>query len=235
MTDNPDPAARSNGHVVRRLDTPEAREYAEWCLLELDLQRCLRVARLWKQVDTEGDKDIAASLFRDAVVSFIACFDKNLPVTLDATALYDKHEGGLDYFRWLSAIRDTWIAHRHGASRQTSAAIVVNENTGEYMGLGQVLMAYSRPVLAGADDFILFVSIALRNATARKCALAPAVETQTKSMHPSARLRLPVANAQAPTGGALRVGRKKFANTSRLTANQLEDLRSQSQPSEEPD
>ena len=168
-------------------------------------------------------------------MSFIACFDKNLPVTLDAAVLYDKYEGGLEYFRWLSAIRDTWIAHRHGASRQMSAAVVVDDSTGKFLGLGQMMMAYSRPVLAGADDFILFVSIALRCATARKYASAPAVETQAKSMHPSKRLRLPVANVRAPTGATLRVGRKKFANTSRLTASQLADLRSQSRPPERPD
>ncbi len=223
--DSPANAQQQTDHIVRRLDTPEARRYAEWCLLELDLNRCLHIARLWKQVDSDGDKEIAVSLFRDAVVSFIACFDKTNPVTLDAQILYRDYQGGMEYFRWLSSIRDTWIAHRHGASRQASAAIIVDDNTGDYLGLGRMLMAYSRPVLAGADDFIAFVSIALRHAASEKTDAMPAVESQAKSLRPSERLRLPVASAKAPTGAALRIGRKKFANTTRLTAKQLRELR----------
>ena len=96
-------------------------------------------------------------------------------------------------------------------------------------------MAYSRPVLAGADDFIAFVSIALRHATSGKLGAAPAVESQAKSLHPGQRLRLPVANANAATGDAMRIGRRKFANTTRLTAKELGDLTSKSQRADERD
>ena len=213
------------GHPVRRLDTPEAREYAEWCLLVLDLERCLRVARLWKEKDEAGDVDVAVSLFRDAAVSLISCFEKTNTVSLDAQALYGRYDGGVEYYQWLSTIRDTWVAHRHGTSRQTSAAIVVDENSGDFLGVGNMLMTYSRPVLAGADDFILFVSIATAEAKARQGEAQLVVERQAKSLTPSQRLRLPIANAKAATGGALRIGRRKFANATRLTAKQLRSLR----------
>ena len=218
MTGQSETPFSGHGHPVRRLDTPEAREYAEWCLLVLDLGRCLRVARLWKDTDKARDTEVAVSLFRDAVVSFIACFDTTNTVSLDHQALYGQYEGGIEYFQWLSAIRDTWIAHRHGASRQTSTAIVVDQNSGEFLGLGNLLMTYSRPVLEGADDFVLFVSIALTQAKAKKSDTKAVVESQARSLTPNQRLRLPIANAKAPTGGALRVGRRKFANVTRLTA-----------------
>lgn len=210
---------------MRRIDTPESREYAEWCLLVLDLERCLHVARLWKQQEEDGDVEVAVSLFRDAVVSLISCFDKTNAVSLDAQALYGRYEGGLEYFQWLTTIRDTWVAHRYGTSRQTSAAIVVDENSGDFLGVGNMLMTYSRPVLAGADDFILFVSIAAAEAKTRQSEAQKVVERQAKSLTPSQRLQLPIANAKAATGGELRIGRRKFANITRLTAKQLHKLR----------
>ena len=224
MNDRSESPSFGHEHPLRRLDTPEARNYAEWCLMVLDLDRCLRVARLWKDIEKDRDTEIAVSLFRDAVVSFVACFDKNNAVSLDAQALYRSYGGGGQYFQWLSAIRDTWIAHRHGASRQTSAAILVDQNNGDFLGLGNLLMAYSGPVLDAADDFILFVSIALTYAIAKRSQAMAVVESQARSLTPKQRLRLPIANAQAAKGGAVRLGRKKFANTTRLTANQLRDL-----------
>ena len=223
MTERSKAPSLDKGHPVRRLDTPESRVYAEWCLLVLDLERCLRVARLWKQQE-DGDVELAVSLFRDAVVSLISCFDKTNAVSLDSQALYGRYEGGLEYFQWLTTIRDTWVAHRHGTSRQTSAAIVVDENSGDFLGVGNMLMTYSGPVLAGADDFILFVSIATAEAKTRQSEAQKVVERQAKSLTPSQRLQLPIANVKAATGGALRVGRRKFANITRLTAKQLRRL-----------
>ena len=72
MNDQSETPSSAPEHPIRRLDTPEAREYAEWCLLVLDLERCLRVTRLWKDLDKDRDTEVAASLFRDAVVSFMA-------------------------------------------------------------------------------------------------------------------------------------------------------------------
>ena len=233
MTDRSVSPLGRHDHILRRLDTPEAREYAEWCLLELDLQRCLKVAELWKDMDKTSDREVAVSLFRDAVVSFVACFDKNNTVGLDPETVYGPYEGGMQYFLWLSSIRDTWIAHRHGASRQTSAAIVVDESSGDFLGLGNLMMAYSRPVLEGADDLIMFVSIALTQARARRSDAKKVVESQVKAMTARQRLRLPIANAKAATGGALRIGRKKFANITRLTAKQLRQLRHRTRSSEE--
>ena len=39
MNDQSETPSSAPEHPIRRLDTPEAREYAEWCLLVLDLER----------------------------------------------------------------------------------------------------------------------------------------------------------------------------------------------------
>ena len=216
MTDKSEPLPSEHTHPVRRLDTPEAREYAEWCLLVLDFERCLRLAQLWKDIDKDrdkdGDRDVATSLFRDAVVSFKACFDKNNTVSLDPSTLYQPHEGGVEYYQWLSTVRDTWVAHRHGASRQAYAAILVDQSSGDFIGIGHAAMTYSRPVLQGAEDFIRFISIALADARARRDRAMAVAESQAKSLTPEQRLRLPVAKMKAAAGGELRLGRRKFSN-----------------------
>ena len=183
------------------------------------------MAQLWKKKDEVGDVELAVSLFRDAVVTLISCFEKTNAVSLDAQALYGRYEGGLEYFQWLTAIRDTWVAHRHGASRQTSAAVMVDEKSGEFLGVGHMIMAYSRPILKGADDFSKFVSIATAEAKTKRSEAQAIVVRQAKALTPSQRLRLPIANAKAATGGELRIGRRKFANTIRLTAKQLRAMR----------
>ena len=80
-----------NVHIPRSLDTPNGRLYAEWRSCLQDLGVCLEVAELWKtrsqEEEAEVDRVISASLFRDAVVRFIACFDKEALVCLDAAEL----------------------------------------------------------------------------------------------------------------------------------------------------
>ena len=120
-------------------------------------------------------------------------------------------------------------------SCQTSAAILVDQITDEYLGLADLLMKYSGPVLRSSDDFILFVSIALKHANSQRLRAQPTVESHARSLRPSQRLRLPIANTRAPTGGALRIERRKFANTTRLTAKQLRELRHESRSDDERD
>ena len=84
----------------RALITPEARKYTEWVLLVADLQYSLRRAELWKAraecgAGDEGNAEICASLFRDAVVSLVACFDDTLSVHLDARSVYGETPGAL--------------------------------------------------------------------------------------------------------------------------------------------
>ena len=66
----------------RALKTANGIQHAEWVLLVSDLQRCLELVGHWRQLlsldeRTPRDTRLAESLFRDAVVSFVSCFDKD--------------------------------------------------------------------------------------------------------------------------------------------------------------
>ncbi len=214
-----------HSHVIRTMETSEAQTFAEWYLLVDDLQYCLQVAKLWKDKVAEqpesGKNDSSASLFRDAVISFMACFDPAAPVRLDPQKIYQNIPGGIDYYKWLLALRDTWIAHRHGTSRQAVTTILVDESTGNFLGIGCMVQSYSSPVPDSADDFIRFIQIATSHAELKKNALESSVKDQAKSMKPSERLQLPVATTKIPDAQALRMGRKKFQRINRMTRDQI--------------
>ena len=90
----------------RALKTANGIRHAEWALLVIDLQRCLELVDLWNQLlslqeRTRRDTRLAESLFRDAVVSFVSCFDKDKGhVYLDEQSLYDSIDGALAAFQW---------------------------------------------------------------------------------------------------------------------------------------
>ena len=217
-----------NVHIPRSLDTPNGRLYAEWALLLQDLGVCLEVAELWKtrsqEEEAEVDRMISASLFRDAVVRFIACFDKEALVCLDAAELYEhpRIKGGMDYFRWLSGIRDTWIAHRHGAYRQAHAVVAIEEGTGKLIGVGTHIVSVVSYDYAGKDGFIALIRIAIHYAEKRVEEQARVVEQDASSMHATQRLRLPIATTKVPDERSLRLGRKKFGRINRLARKDID-------------
>ncbi len=206
-------------NFYRHINTLEGRQYAEWCLLAADLESCRQIVYLWENRVEAGDKKVAVSLFRDAVVTFISCFrdeEKNL-VSLDETALYTPVKGGLESFMCLKTLRDTWVAHRHGVSRQTMATALVDESNGAFRGISCLLMTYGHPVLEKGDEFIKLIDIAAAKVESKENAARIIVEKQVRKWSPSKRIRLPVAAPKVPADSELRMGRNKFSNiTKRL-------------------
>ena len=109
----------------------------------------------------ESHAEVAVSVFRDAVISFISCFDKQLPVHLDPTEAFGELDGALEYFTWLEDMRNTWVAHRSGPYRVCVAAIVIDEQTGDLQGLGHLSHFYRGPKPEAADDLIRVMVAAL--------------------------------------------------------------------------
>ncbi|MEZ2143650.1 hypothetical protein AAE026_15410 [Bradyrhizobium sp. DN5] len=66
--------------TLKALETPLAKEYAENLLLQNDMQRALATMECWqRRFASSSDPEerlIAASLFRDAIIQFVGCFDK---------------------------------------------------------------------------------------------------------------------------------------------------------------
>ena len=207
----------STWSTARSLTTPDARTYSEWVLLVEDLQYSLRRAELWSNRTKSGagdadNSEICASLFRDAVVSLVACFDNTLRVHLDPTSVYAETPGAPEYFRWLETLRHTWIGHRGGTLRQCVAAVVIDESTGDLQGTGELHHMYLGPRAEASEDLGRMMRIALDHAQRELKRHAAAVEDYAKGMTGCERLRLPAARLVVPGPEEIRIGRRKFQN-----------------------
>ena len=208
----------STWNTARSLTTPDARTYSEWVLLVMDLQYSLRRAELWSNMtksgagDADNFEEIRASLFRDAVVSLVACFDNTLCVHLDPTSVYGETPGGPEYFRWLETLRHTWIGHRGGSLRQCVAAVVIDESTGDLQGTSLLCRMYLGPPAEAGEDLVRMMQIALVHAQRELQRHTSVVEDYARGMTNRERLRLPVAQLVAPGPEEIRIGRRKFQN-----------------------
>ena len=205
---------------ARSLDSPEARQCSEWILLVGDLEYALRRAQLWKDIintspKNDRDLEICVSLFRDAVISLVACFDNTLPVFLDPSSVYNRIAGGLEYFEWLKGLRHTWVAHRSGPERQCRVAILLDEQTGDFHGFGHLCHSYRGPKADAGNDFVRMMKIALDHARRELEKHESIVRKKIEEMGYHERLRLPFAETIIPSSKEINMGRRKFQNIKR--------------------
>ncbi len=216
--DEPDPQWRT----ARTVNTYTARLYSEWTLLVQDLEYALSRVRLWKDmtaVESPGEPHVrvSVSVFRDAVISFVSCFDKQLHVHLDSTVIFGELDGALEYFGWLENMRNTWVAHRSGPYRLCVAAILIDEKTGELQGLGHLSHSYQGPKPEAADDLIRVMETALNYSRAEQKDRELALRNDLVKLNAFERLNLPRANTTIPGSTDIRKGRKKFQNIKRTS------------------
>jgi hypothetical protein len=79
--------------ILKKLDTPLAKELAENYILRDDMRTSIATLTLWTEKFAEiptGTESglIGQSLFRDAIIQFVGCFDKTSPFPLSAKAIY---------------------------------------------------------------------------------------------------------------------------------------------------
>ena len=202
---------------ARTLTTPAAKQFSEWTLLAHDLQYALKRAQLWKELlasDTKSDQDtdICVSLIRDAIITMVACFDKRPPVYLKAAVVYENVPGGSEYFDWLKDLRDNWIAHRGGPHRQCSAAVIIDEKSGEFQGWGHLAHMFYGPKIEASDDLIRMMMIALEYATKELKECEEQMKEDVYKLKSYERLGLPRAQTIVPGPGEIHMGRRKFRN-----------------------
>ena len=205
---------------ARTTNTPTAREFSEWTLLAGDLEYALRRAILWNELaNTEAKSDnnveILVSVFRDAAITFVSCFDNTLSASLDPKVVYTTTSGGVEYFEWLKDLRNTWVAHRSGPNRQCVAAIIVDEDTGEFRGLGQLSHLYMGPTPNAGDDLVGMMEIALSHACKEVKDRESQLREEIQKLENAERLRLPAANTVIPGSKEIHMGRRKFGNIKR--------------------
>ena len=211
---------KSDWAAARSLTTTEARTYSEWVLLVGDLKYALKRAEIWENIagaksGNGCDAEVCVSLFRDAVISFVSCFDKQLPVHLDALNVYSQVPGGLDYFNWLTNLRNTWIAHRFGPYRQCEVAIFIDINTGNIQGIGNFSQLYYGPKAEAGGDLIRMIKIALEHAGNHEKNHEDTIKVYVEGLKKSERLKLSVARTIVPASDEVNLGRKKFRNIKR--------------------
>jgi hypothetical protein len=128
-------------NVLKRLDTPLAKELAESYILQHDMKTSIRILQIWQEKFAEkatGSEErlIGQSLFRDAIVQFVGCFDKTASFPLSAEAIYGHDPNGLASFQWFKDMRDCYAAHKFGAQRQCVVG-VIHKDDGT-IGIGQI-------------------------------------------------------------------------------------------------
>jgi hypothetical protein len=133
----------SSESALKALNTPLAKEYAENLLLQADMRRSLDAMECWERrfagaSDLE-DRLIGASLFRDAIVQFVGCFDKSAQFPLSAEAIYGADPSGLASFQWFKDTRDAYAGHKFGAQRQCVVGVVVKNSQ---RGFGHLVANY---------------------------------------------------------------------------------------------
>ena len=219
--DHSDPSGR-NWRTARTLNTPAARSYVEWTLLVHDRDYALSRARLWREAATAsapGDSPpgVAVSLFRDAVISFVSCFDKQVPVHLDPAHVFAALDGAVEYFEWLRDMRDSWVTHRSGPLRLCVPAIVIDEQTGDVEGVGHLRHRYLGPKPKAADDLVRVMEAALEHSRVEQRRRERRLRDDLEKLNRHERLNLARANTTIPGSSQIRMGRSKFQNIKRAS------------------
>ena len=116
--------------LFRALEGQDAEVWAETHLLRVDVVASIDAMSLLaaqyidKPTKTAADVIVTCSLFRDAVVRFIGCFDAtDKEHRLSADDLYGTGTSAREDFEMLRSVRNAFIAHRFGALRQAVFAV----------------------------------------------------------------------------------------------------------------
>ena len=199
----------------RALETRQGREYAEWVLLVADLQFSLERVQMWEGMASSDSTDpqnqkAAVSVLRDGVVTFVSCFDPEAPMSLVPAVVYGEVAGGVEYFEWLKDVRNTWIAHRGGPHRQCVTVAIVDEQSGDLVGVGHLAHLYQGPKPDAAGDLIKVIKMALSHANGELRRRQISVRKELEAMGEEARRRLRRANTTIPGSSEIRLGRRRF-------------------------
>jgi hypothetical protein len=201
-------------HEMKELATPDAKELAEMFLLQQDLASSFQAMKLWherywrKENPTPEDTLIANSLFRDAILQFIGCFDRTAQYRLSVQDVYKSTQGATEYFSWLQDIRDAYIAHKFGPDRQCAVG-VFSDSKGTVISIGHFVSVYAGPS-EGARDLIEFIAIAGRYLNSRIEDLHAQVLAAAKAMSKEDLNALPIARAYGVGPNDTRMSREKF-------------------------
>lgn len=185
---------------LRALNTAVAEEYAENLILQQDMRASSETMKLWheKYASATGPEDwiIAKSLFRDAIVQFVGCFDKTARYPLSAETIYGHDPNGMSSFQWFKDVRDAHAGHKFGAWRQCVVGVI--EHDGQ-RGVGHILAAFRGQQKEDGDALRGFMQTAAAYLDANVDRLREAVKKSVEAMKPDELASLNDASARTLT------------------------------------
>lgn len=205
--------------TLRAINSPTANEVGETLLLLNDTRKCFQAMKLWfrkyapvtgEQLTAENDL-IADALFRDSIVQFVANFDRTANYPLDEKRVFKQIDGGVEYFRWLKDIRDSYAAHKFGTLRQCVPGVVFDAN-GEALAIGHISQQGYPFGKEEEDQILRCMSVVGRYLEAKVENLQAKLLEEAKAMQLDEILRLPNAQTYATASDEIRMSRQKLVN-----------------------
>jgi hypothetical protein len=171
---------------LKALNTAVAKEYAENLILQDDMRTSLETMKLWHEKYASAtepeDRTIAASLFRDAIVQFVGCFDKSSQFPLLAEAIYGHDPYGMSSFQWFKDVRDAYAGHKFGAWRQCVVGVI--ERDDGQRGVGHILAIFRGQQKEDGDQLRGFMQTAATYLDAQVDRLREALKKSVEAMKP---------------------------------------------------
>lgn len=199
---------------LKQLDTSTANELAETILLQKDMQSSLEAMKLLfkRYSNAQSGKKIiiAQSLFRDAVVQFVGCFDETAKYALSVDDVYEKTDGGVEYFLWIKDIRDAFAAHKFGPLRQCVVGVLVDASGTKVLGPGELFHIYMGPQKDHGPALLKFMEIAADYLNEKVKNLKAQMLEETQNMPPEEIAALPIASLHGVGPSEIRKSRPKF-------------------------
>lgn len=206
------------------LSTPEADHLAELYLLQADLNAAHSTLSLYfdKFAFNEGMREdefatISASLFRDGILLYCACFSTKDPEKLNPEAVYGHMEGWKDYCQKILDIRDAFVAHNFGPQRQHNIVVIALEIGGELVpaGFNQVFMRFAGWLASEGKQLLHYVDLARDHLKKRIEEAEQPIMRMLEAITPEELAALPNAELTIPEDRDFRKSRASFRKSGR--------------------
>lgn len=208
------PPERPGDYVsTRHVDTPTARQVADWSLVKNDLQDCIAScnALLNLPSNTPNRSVLARSLWAAAVVSYSRCYgtgvrEVNLRDRLPE--IEDDPVGVHDHF---TAWRNKHVAHSVNHFEAGYTQVVIGDD-GDYQGDGMFSLHVAQPNTAELKllrDFAIIIQKQIVDPQILR--LRGELKAEVKAMTPEERLALPDFQYSVPGLEAMHRGRSRTA------------------------
>jgi hypothetical protein len=210
--------------MVKEFDSPTTTALAEMILLRADLQITQATMTLliekYSGDYAEGTDNyiIASSLYRDAIVRFMSCFEKGR-FNLERDLIYPTNAAGPHaFFDYLKDIRDSSAAHRFGANRQCIVGPAVHPD--QALAIAHLVGTIGPPNKKGLSDIRELMRPALNFALAEEKRLTELLFAEASKLSLDQIKHLPVAHIIEVDASRTRETRKEIkqgANAGRFT------------------